>query len=175
MRPALRVAALVTLCGVAAVAQATEPEADACASSEWPLDVELGWMKASSIETLQSGAKLSAVPSKAFAVTLTPSASVVLPAPPSGKPHGEAAETWAGFVNLAEIPKAGLYQVTLSGPGWIDVVQNGAVVATQAHTSLHACPTVRKSIRFQLASGPASAQFSSVPAATIKFAIRRAD
>lgn len=35
-----------------------------------------------------------------------PSGSVSLPAPPSGKPQGEA-KTYAGFVRLAEIPDAG--------------------------------------------------------------------
>src|SRR5262245_779878 len=95
MRLALRAAALVTLCGVAVAAFATELEADRCMGSEWPLDVELDWMKASSIETLQSGAKLSVFPSKAFAVVLAPSVSAALPAPPSGKPHGVPAESWA--------------------------------------------------------------------------------
>jgi hypothetical protein len=174
MRRALRTAALVTLCCVAS-AQARTAEADPCAGSDWPLDVELGWLKASGIETLQSGAKLPAVPSKAFAVALAPSAAVALPAPPSGKPDGETAQTYAGFVTLAEIPEAGLYQVSISAAGWIDVVQNDAVVATQAHTSMHGCPTLVKSLRFQLAKGPASVQFSSVPTRSLQFAIRRAN
>jgi hypothetical protein len=174
VRRAVRIAALVTLCCVAA-ARARGAGADPCAGSEWPLDVELGWMKASGIETLQSGAKLPAVPSKAFALALAPSASVALPAPPSGKPHGEAAQTYAGFVTIAEIPEAGLYQVSISGAGWIDVVQNGAVVATAADTSMHGCPTLAKSLRFQLAKGPASVQFSSVPTTLLQFAVRRAN
>jgi hypothetical protein len=171
MRSAFRVAALVTLCCVAAVARAADP----CAGSEWPLDVELGWLKASGIETLESGAKLPGVPSKAFALALAPSASVTLPAPPSGKPHGEAGQTHAGFVTIAEISEPGLYQVSISAAGWIDVVQSGAIVATQAHTSMHGCPTLAKSLRFQLAKGPASVQFSSVPTTSLQFTIRRAN
>ena len=174
MKPqrAVRAAALLVLWCLAAASRAAA--AGGCAGFEWPLDVELGWMNASEIETLHSGAKLTSLPQKAFTLVLARSESFALPTPPSGKPHDAANVTYAGLVTLAEISASGLYQVSISGPGWIDVVQNGAAVATQAETSSVDCPVIRESLRFQLAKGPAILELSSVPAAKIRFTIRRA-
>jgi len=156
---------------IAAPAAAQSP----CTGFAWPLDVELGWLSAMAVEALKSGARLPAPPPRAFVLALGPSASVALPVPPSGKPHGEPAETYAGFVTVAEVGEPGLYQVTLSGAGWIDVVQHGSALPAAAHTSSPNCPILRKSVRFRLAQGSATFELSSVPNATIELAIRRAE
>ncbi|MFI5315688.1 MAG: hypothetical protein ACHQ6T_08300 [Myxococcota bacterium] len=178
MRRAFPIAACVALCAVAvalpARVRAAEP-AGGCTSFEWPLEVERGWLGAAKLETLQSGATLPAIPQQAFSVALNHSASAALPVSPSGKPHGEARDTYAGTVAIAEVAEPGLYQVTLSGPGWIDVIQGGAPLAARAHTSSADCPNLRKSVRFQLAKGRAILELSSVPGTEIAFAIRRAD
>ena len=174
----LRVAACVLVCalGLGSSAQASAAETTGgCAILAWPLEVERGWLGAGNLESLQSGAVQPAPPQKAFAVELGHAAAVALPTPPTGKPHGEAKDTYAGFVALADVAEPGLYQVTLSGPGWIDVIQGGLALAAQAHTSSADCPNVRKSVRFQLAKGRTLLEFSSVPSAALSFAIRRAD
>jgi len=174
VRRAVRALAVLaaTSC-LAAAAPAAAPQG--CTGFAWPLDTELAWLGASPLESLQSGARLPAFVPKAYSLELRPAASAALPTPPSGKPHNAPAESYAGFVTLPDVPSAGLYQVSLSGPGWIDVIQNGAAAAEQGHTSAEGCPVIRKSLRFQLAAGPAVLELSSVPAAKVSFAIRRAE
>ena len=53
--------------------------------------------------------------------------------------------------------------MTLSSEGWIDVVQNGAAIRSDAHTGAKGCPDVRKSVRFPVGSFPIVLQLSGVP------------
>ena len=73
------------------------------------------------------------------------------------------------------IGKAGLYQITLSDEAWIDVVENGARVKSSDFSGQKACPGVRKSVRFDLAAGPATLQISNSESPKINLAIAPAD
>ncbi|HTO71338.1 MAG TPA: hypothetical protein VMR31_15865 [Myxococcota bacterium] len=119
-------------------------------------------------------ARVAAPPQQALVLQLAPAASAALPVPPSGKPRDAAGASYAGFVSFADLD-AGLYQVSLGGPGWLDVVQNRAALPAGAHASLHECPVLRKSVRFRVAKGPAKLELSAVPSASLGFAIRRVD
>ena len=68
--------------------------------------------------------------------------------------------------------KAGVYQVTLSGEGWIDLVQNGAALDSADHSGAKNCPGLRKSVRFNVGAAPVALQVSGVPGDSIKVAIR---
>ena len=59
--------------------------------------------------------------------------------------------------------KPGVYQVTLSSVGWVDVVQNGAALPVTGHTGMKDCAAIRKSVRFEIGSGPFSVQLSGIP------------
>jgi hypothetical protein len=64
--------------------------------------------------------------------------------------------------------------VTLSVHAWIDVVQNGAPLEAIGHTGSEGCEAMRKSVRFEIGSGPFSIQLNGIPADTLKFTIRPA-
>jgi hypothetical protein len=144
-----------------------------CGASEWPLDKELAWM--ADAKASASGDKFARPPEGAIALKLAPQAGVTFAVAPGGKPKADAKEAFGGVITFDGVPKAGIYQVTLSSVGWIDVVQNGAAVATKGHTSMKDCAAIRKSVRFQIGSGPFVLQISSVPRETIKIAIRAAE
>ena len=56
--------------------------------------------------------------------------------------------------NAPPIAAKGVYQITVSDPVWIDVVQNGKVLKSDSFTGQEGGPGVRKSVRFNLDVGP---------------------
>ena len=83
---------------------------------------------------------------------LTLAKDVKLPYPPERAP---GKDTYAAVVNVPKL-EPGLYQITLSGEAWIDVAQNGALVKSSDFSGQRDCPGVRKTVRFDLAAGPAT-------------------
>lgn len=145
-----------------------------CESFDFPLAIELQWMTAADTEAVASGASLAAPPGKAMSVTLLPMADVKYALPPEGKAKdGEPA--FGAIVDFAGVPSPGLYQVSLSGKGWIDVIQGGAASKAVAHTGKSDCEGLRKSVRFDLNGGPFTLQLSGASAQAIKVTIRKAD
>ena len=106
---------------------------------------------------------------------LKPQASVTYPIAPSGKSKADAKEEFGGVLTFDGVAKPGVYQVTLSSRGWIDVVQGGAALSTVGHTGMKDCDAIRKSVRFEIGSGPFAVQLSGVPQDTIKIAVRAAN
>lgn len=145
-----------------------------CESFAWPLKVEIDWMQSADSAAVASGATLAAPPAKAIALTLQPTDVVKFDVAPSGKPKGDAAKTFAGIVKFDGVAAPGLYQVSLSSPGWIDVVQDGKTLETQAHTGKSDCEGLRKSVRFNIGAGPFAVQINGAPNAEIKIAVRNA-
>jgi hypothetical protein len=150
-------------------------ETGGCESFAWPIATELQWMKASDSEALASGAKLQAPPDKAITLSLLPMSKVSFPVAPTSKPRANAGERYGGIVDFAGVPEAGLHQISLSIPGWIDVVQDGKTLKPSAHTGKSDCDGVRKSVRFDIGPGPFSIEISGIFKDTIKFAIRPAE
>lgn len=145
-----------------------------CDSFDFPVATELQWMQRADTEAVASDVKLAALPAKAMAVTLKPVAEVTYALPPEGKAKsGEP--TFGAVIALAGVPTPGLYQVSLSAKGWIDVVQNGAALKAIAHSGKSDCEALRKSVRFDIKDGPVTLQVSGVSAPTIKVTIRKAD
>lgn len=92
---------------------------------------------------------------------------LALPVPPERAPK---AGTHEARLTIA-VAKSGVYQITLSDEGWIDVAQNGALVKSSAFSGQKGCPGVRKSVRFPLTAGEAVAQISNVDATTLDVAV----
>lgn len=166
---------LIAAALAASALTATAAEEGGCGAFQWPLDKELGWMADANAKAASSGDKLDAPPASAIAFTLKPQASVVYPIPPTRKPKGDAKDTFGGVLTFDGAPKPGVYQITLSSPGWIDVVQGGATLSTAGHTSIKDCAAIRKSVRFEIGSGPFSVQLSNLPQGTVKIAVRAAE
>lgn len=173
MRALLFAVAAVLALGETALAQpATDPNCDAFA---WPVKTELNWMAAPDPLPLETGATVAAIPAKAIAVTLKPTAEVTLAVRPSGAPKVVAEQTFAGLFVFDRVPKPGLYQVSLSVRGWIDVIQNAQPLKDVAHTGMKDCEPLHKSVRFEIGDGPITLQLSSMPDAHARVVIREAE
>jgi hypothetical protein len=175
MRSITRILAAGLLALVSGTSWAIAAGEGGCGAFEWPLDKELGWMADQNAKAASSGDKLAEPPASAIALKLAPLASVTFAVAPGGKPKGDAKEAFGGIVTFDGVPKPGTYQVTLSSVGWIDVVQNGAALPAAGHTGMKDCAAIRKSVRFEIGSGPFSLQLSGIPRDTIKIAVRAAE
>jgi hypothetical protein len=166
--------ALLICLGALSSAAAARAETPAgCKGSAWPLDVELGLLAAGG-EAVRSGMVYTAPPAKAMKVALQPAASVELPVTPTGKPKSVPEKPFAGTIGFHGVPTPGLYQVSLSNAGWIDVVQNGDALKSVAHTGMKDCPALHKSVRFEIGPGPFALQLSNMPDASVGVVLRAA-
>jgi hypothetical protein len=62
--------------------------------------------------------------------------------------------------------------MSVSGEGWIDLVQEGKALDASDHSGAKSCPGLRKSVRFMLGASPVVLQISNAVADTIKVGIR---
>jgi hypothetical protein len=160
MRSALPIALLLI---TATSAVAADPAG--CDKFKWPMDKELALLTAPSLPKLTVGAETPAAP-VAVTVTLRPIADAALPKPPE---RTQKPDSYAGFVR-ATAGSAGLYTVTISDYGWIDVVQNDAYLKATGFSGVTGCPGARKSVRFDLAAGPVTIQVSGATKDAINIA-----
>jgi hypothetical protein len=158
MRATLLALALLGAATPALAADAT------CSKFNWPVDRELALLAAPRADTA-SGTVLSSGPPTA--ITLTLATGAALPTP-SERPADPA--KFAGFVTLTPA-RAGDYLVSLSGEAWIDVIQDGKPVASNAHSGDPNCPGLRKSVRFMLNARPVTIEISNGPEDRIQIAV----
>lgn len=161
--------ALLIATALAVTCVRAHAEADGCAAFAWPLSVEREWLAASDLPSYGSGASMPAFPHNGFALKLAPVQDVTFAVDPE-KP---ATKGWGGLVLLPTPEKPGLHQITLSESVWIDVVQGGARLASQAHTGRQDCAALRKSVRFELGSAPVTIQISGATKDAVRIAIRK--
>lgn len=146
-----------------------------CSEFVWPLATEMSWFKAETGEKTASGTELASLPQdKAIHLALVPMAQATLPAKPTSTPKADDDKKFAGFVTIQSFPEAGQYQVAISDSGWLDVVQNGTALESTSHTGSPNCDVLRKSVRFEIGTGPVTIQVSGVPKDNIKIAVRPA-
>jgi len=156
---------------IALVSGTQAQDAVGCKALAWPLDQERAAFVDPKLEIVESGSARGPWTQQAFALMLAPQESVAFKVPPGDKRRPEG-KVFGGTVSFDAPAQAELYYVTLSSEGWIDVVQNGAAIRSDAHTGAKGCPDVRKSVRFPVGSFPIVLQLSGVPATTIKIGIR---
>lgn len=176
------VASVLLLSVAGAPAQDTAPKDEpqkgmsgGCESFKWPLDKERAAFGDAGLEKVGSGAARGAWKEQAFALALVPVAEVTYSLPPAKKNKDAASAQYGGMLAFAAPDKAGVYQVTLAGEGWIDLVQNGATLRSADHSGAKNCPGLRKSVRFNVGAAPVVLQISGAPAESIKIAIRPAE
>ncbi|HEY0328231.1 MAG TPA: hypothetical protein VGC77_03955 [Rhodopseudomonas sp.] len=162
-RPGL---AAMLLLLAAAPAFAAEPSG--CDNFKWPIARERAALTAADRQNAPSGAELPAPPASAVLLALRDPAEAALPSPPERAPKPGS---FAGFLRIREIAKAGSYTVSLSQPGWIDAVQNGAVLKPADFSGAGDCDGIRKSVKYQFAAGPLLLQISGSPTASIAVAL----
>jgi hypothetical protein len=161
------VAVVLALAGPPARAEEAKTGCDAF---EWPIDQELSWFSAAGMRKVASGEAVE--PGGAFELALSKLDAAKLSLPPEKAPKEDA--PFAGLVTIAEIREPGVYQVTLSDRGWIDMIKDGKYVPSAGNTMGRDCKGARKSVRFNLAAGTHTLQVSGVPAGTILVALRKA-
>jgi hypothetical protein len=143
-----------------------------CEAFKWPLDKERAAFDDPALEKVGSGAARGPLDERAFALRLVPVAEVTYAISPT-KTKKDASETRYGAILAFAAPvKAGVYQVTLSSQGWVDLVQGGAFLKAADHSGVKDCPGLRKSVRFNVGAEPTALQISGAPTDSIKVAIR---
>jgi hypothetical protein len=139
-----------------------------CEKFAWSLARERAALAAPD-KAVASGETLAAQPAGALLVRLQPAAEVSFAMPPERKPR---TEHWhGGVVRFPALPKPGIYQITLSEDGWIDVIQDVRYARSVGSTGRSDCPGMRKSLRLDLDAAPFTLQFSGVATDAISIAI----
>ena len=159
------VVALLTLCAPSAWA-AEEPSG--CDKFKWPIERERAALTAPDRAKLSSGNELAALPSSGITLALVAPADAKLPTPPERAPKEG---TFAGFTSFKTAPKAGLYTISLSAGGWVDVVQDGHFVKPKAFSGATDCDGIRKTMKYELSASPLVLQVSGTRENSISIAI----
>ena len=151
----------------AAPAWAAE-EPSGCDKFKWPIERERAALTAPDRTKLASGGELAALPSTGVTLALVAPAEAKLPTPPERAPKEG---TFAGFASVRTAPKAGLYTVSLSSGGWVDVVQEGHFLKPKAFSGATDCDGIRKTMKYELSASPLVLQVSGTRDSSISIAI----
>ena len=168
MRTSLFVA--LALLGAAPAFAAEEPSG--CDKFKWPVERERTALTSPDRIKLASGAELAALPSPALILALRSPAEAKLPKPLERAPKEG---TFAGFASITKPPKAGLYSISLSAGGWLDVVQDGQFLKPKAHSGATDCDGIRKTVKFELSANPFVVQVSGTKEDSVSIAILPAE
>jgi len=163
----MRAALLALMLFGAAPAWAAE-EPSGCDKFKWPIERERAALTAPDRAKLISGGELANLPSTGVTLALVAPAEAKLPTPPERAPKEG---TFAGFASIKTAPKAGLYTVSLSSGGWVDVVQDGHFLKPKAFRGATDCDGIRKTMKYQLSAGPLVLQISGTRDSSISIAV----
>ena len=168
MRTSLFVALL--LFGVVPAWAAEEPSG--CDKFKWPIERERAALTAPDRSKLASGGELTALPSTGVTLALRAPADAKLPTSPERAPKEG---TFAGFASIKNAPKAGLYTISLSSGGWLDVVQDGHFLKPTAFSGATDCDGLRKTMKYELSASPFVLQVSGTKEDSVSIAILPTD
>jgi len=158
------------LLGTAPACAAEEPSG--CDKFKWPIEHERAALTAPDRVKLASGGELAAPPSTGITLALRAPADAKLPSPPERAPREG---TFAGFTSLKSVPKAGLYTVSLSAGGWVDVVQDGHFLKPKAVSGATDCDGIRKTMKYEISASPLVIQISGIKEDAVSVAILPSD
>jgi hypothetical protein len=151
----------------AAPAWAAE-EPSGCDKFKWPIERERAALTAPDRLKLASGGELAAVPSTGMTLALRPPGEAKLPSSPERAPKEG---TFAGFASFKNAPKAGLYTISLSAGGWVDVVQDGHFLKPRGFSGATDCEGIRKTMKYEISQNPFVLQVSGTREDSISIAI----
>jgi hypothetical protein len=143
-------------------------EPSGCDKFKWPIEHERAALTAPDRIKLASGGELAALPSTGMKLALHAHADAKLPTPPERAPKEG---TFAGFATFKSAPKAGLYTVSLSAGGWVDVVQDGHFLKPKAFSGATDCDGIRKTMKYELDAKPFVLQISGAKEDSVSIAI----
>jgi hypothetical protein len=168
----MRTAFLIALLVLSAAPGRAAEEPSGCDKFKWPIDRERAALTAPDRVKLASGAELAALPATGMTLALTPPADAKLPTSPERAPREG---TFAGFASIKGAPKAGLYTVSLSAGGWVEVVQDGHLLKPKAFSGATDCDGIRKALKYELSASPFVLQVSGIKEDSISIAILPAE
>jgi hypothetical protein len=147
-------------------ALAATPAFAACDDSAW--DAAAVAERLASALPLAADAPMMRTSVAGFQLALAPQADVTFEMPPERPPRNDAPH--AAAVRFAA-GGAGAYRIALSAAAWIDVVQDGAYVASGDFVGIHDCPGLRKIVTFDIGPGPFTLQLSDAEDPSIAVAV----
>ena len=157
---AMALAAALVFCSDAAIAQ----EASGCDKFKFAVDRERAALGEPDKSPLENGGALEV--GKPFQARLTSSAR--FETAPERPP---APGSFGAVLKLLTAPAAGVYTISVSGPAWLDVLQDGAPVKPLAFSGVRDCPNIRKVLKYQLAAKPATIQISNAKEETLAIVV----
>jgi hypothetical protein len=156
----------LALLGTAPAWAAEEPSG--CDKFKWNIDHERAALTAPDRVKLASGAELAGLPATGLTLGLSTPAEAKLPTPPERAPKEG---TFAGFATFKNPPKAGLYTISLSAGGWVDVVQDGHALKPKGFSGATGCDGIRKTMKYQIGASPFVLQISGIKENSVSVAI----
>jgi len=153
----LVISALAALLGSAPSARAEDPRG--CDKFKWPVAHDQAALLQAKKPIIESGGSIAL--EAATTLRLAPLADAHFAMPPERAPKSPADK--AAMAN-ASAPAAGVYKISLSEAGWIDVIQDGAFVKSLNVSGALDCPGIRKIVVFKLAAKPFAIEVSGVTA-----------
>ena len=153
MRAPLLIA--LVLLGTSPAWAAEEPSG--CDKFKWNIARERTALTAPDRIKLASGGEFAALPSTGITLTLRAPGEAGLPSPPERAPKEG---TFAGFASFKNPTKAGIYTVSLSAGGWVDLVQAGHFLKPKAFSGATDCDGIRKTMKYEISASPLVLQIS---------------
>ncbi len=153
-------------------APAWAEEPSGCDKFKWNIDRERAALTAPDRIKLTSGGDLAALPSTGMTLGLRTPAEAQLPSPPERAPKEG---TFAGFVNFKSPPKAGIYTVSLSAGGWVDLVQDGHFLKPKGFSGATDCDGIRKIMKYAISASPFVLQLSGTKEDSVSVVILPSD
>jgi hypothetical protein len=164
----MRAPLLITLVLLATAPAWAAEEPSGCDKFKWNIDRERTALTAPDRIKLTSGGDLAALPSTGITLALRAPGEAKLPTPPERAPKEG---TFAGFVNLKNPPKAGVYTVSLSAGGWVDLAQDGHFLKPKAFSGATDCDGIRKTMKYEISASPFVLQISGTREDSVSVAI----
>ena len=164
----MRVIFFIALVLLAAASARAAEEPSGCDKFKWNIDRERAALTAPDRVMLASGKELASLPSTGMTLSLSAPAEAKLPTPPERAPKEG---TFAGFTSFKAPPKAGIYTVSLSAGGWVDLVQDGHPLKPKAFSGATDCDGIRKTMRYEISASPFVLQVSGLKETSVSIAI----
>jgi hypothetical protein len=168
----MRAPLFVALILLAAAPAWAAEEPSGCDKFKWGIDRERAALTAPDRLKLASGNDVTVLPSTGMTFALRQPGDAKLPTPPERAPKEG---TFAGFANFKNPPKAGLYTVSLSAAGWVDLVQDGHFLKPKAFSGATDCDGIRKTMKYAIEAKPFVLQISGVKEDSASIAILPAE
>jgi hypothetical protein len=143
-------------------------EPSGCDKFKWGIERERAALTAPDRIKLASGGELAVLPSTGITLGLSAPIEAKLPSPPERAPKEG---TFAGFARFKAAPKAGIYTVSLSAGGWVDVMQDGHFLKPRAFSGATDCEGIRKTMKYEISASPLVLQVSGSRENSVSIAI----